>query len=564
MSAPGAAPSPAHRGVASIRLAPAQGQSGSPTSPRTPRSPRPGSTSYSAPSAIRAEDDFVIVEIGSRFLRAGFAGDSLPKAALPYGPEQQRRTGDFRARPPAADTWAPDHEIWQHDLRELDMGLFQDKLDRLLRDAFTRYRPWPGPPGRRLAHHPRRHLLIDSRPRKMGLVLDPALPIPLVSTILDTLFHRFQTPMVSLMSSPTMTAVAGGARCALVVDMGWAETVVTSVYEYREVKTTRTVRGGRTLLDSLYQVLHSALGGGPAGPEERRAVSFEECEDVLCRLMWCRALASKSSRRQSAQLDTVEEQDESEAEIPLKSTSRPSTLRVPLSKLADVCDEALFGLSASPCTFDDHELPIHLLVYHHLLQLPVDVRAVCMSRLMITGGCSEILGIKERIVDEVTSIVETRGWAPVSGKGVEQLRNNAKLKKGNAARNSISSTATPEPGVEDVDEGRPESAATEASEDPIEAKIARSRPVPQQLQGQLRAIHSLGPWAGASLVCQFRVPAMAAVDREQWLQHGANGASRPSEVDVKAQQRHSAGAGGLFRSSGGHHASWTLGIWGAL
>lgn len=390
--------------------------------------------------------------------------------------------------------------------------------------------------------------------------------------MLDTLFHNFQTPLVSLMSCPTMSAVAAGVRCALVVNMGWAETVVTSVYEYREVKTTRTVRGGRLLLDNLYDLLRGVLNRGEAEEKQARILSFEECEDVLCRLMWCRASALKSLQRQSAQLDTVEEQDESEAEtvkpsgvaeIPLRSTSPPSTLQVPFGKLADVCDETYFDLSASPSTFDDHELPVHLLVYHHLLQLPVDVRAVCMSRLMITGGCSEILGIKERIFDEVTSIVERRGWAAVTGKGVDQLRNNAKLQKETFPRTTVASAATLESGGDEVDGKRSESAVTEASKDPIEAKMARSRPVSQQMQGQLRAIHSLGPWAGASLVCQLKIPAMATMDREQWLQHGANGASRPGEVDTKAQQRHSAGTGGLNRSIAGHLVNWTLGIWGS-
>jgi hypothetical protein len=50
--------------------------------------------------------------------------------------------GDFRtwqeATPASSRKWAADHEIWRYDLRDVDLGLFQDKLDRLLRDAFTR------------------------------------------------------------------------------------------------------------------------------------------------------------------------------------------------------------------------------------------------------------------------------------------------------------------------------------------------------------------------------------------------------------------------------------------
>ena len=385
-------------------------------------------------------------------------------------------------------------------------------------------------------------------------------------------------PMISLMSLPTMAVAGAGVRSALVVDLGWRETIVTSVYEYREVKSTRSVRGGRLLIDELYKLLRALIpSADDDDAEDQRVVSFEECEDILHRLMWCRASASRSSQRQSTQLDTVEEQDESGAEptqpsgiveVPLRSTTPPMTLHMPFNKLADVCDDVYFVPSAALSTFDDHELPADRLVYQHLLQLPLDVRAVCMSRIIFTGGCSSILGIKERVVDEVSSTASRRGWLPVFGKGVEQLRNNVKLQgKGcPSQRSSISSISTAEsPGDESANSPRSEADGNESMEvEAVEAKIARNRPTQQQLKGQFRAVHSLGPWTGASLLCQLKIPAMATIDRELWLLQGASGASRPGDVDVKTQQRQSMGAGGLIRGSGGHHTNWTLGVWGAL
>ncbi|TWU75671.1 hypothetical protein ED733_007310 [Metarhizium rileyi] len=546
-----------HRSVATIRSGISQAPASS--TPHTP--PRTVTTSYGSPSTIRAEEDFVLVEIGSRYVRAGFVGDSLPKACLSCGPEQQRRAGDFRAwqEPVSSPSrkWAADHEIWRYDLRDIDLGLFQDKLDRLLRDAFTRF------------------LLIDSRPRRVGLVLDSAVPLPLLSAVLDTLFTNFQTPTISLMSTPTMVAMGAGVRSALVVNMGWNETVVTSVYEYREVKSSRTVRGGRSLNDALYKLLHALIPTAEDDDEsEDRAVTFEECEDIMCRLMWCRPSAFKSSQRQSAQLDTVEEQDEIEgessqpsgiAEVPLRSAKPPLTIHIPFNKLADVCDDSFFDPSAARSTFDDHEIPLHLLAYKHLLQLPLDVRAVCMSRIIFTGGCSNILGVKERIMDEITSIVERRGWEPVFGKGVETLRSSHRSHRTpSLQRSSISSVGTSESGGDDSDGLRSESGTIDSQEDQVEAKITRNRPIRHQFQGHLRAIHSLGAWTGASLTCHLKIPALATVDRELWQQQGANGASRPSDIDVKNQQRQSVGAGGLIRGSGSHQANWTLGVWGAL
>lgn len=134
-------PTLAHRNVASIR----QGPSGQPipSSPHTP--PRTISSTYGSPSTIRAEEDVVVVQPGSRFIRAGFAGEALPKATLQCGPDEQRRVGDFRQwQQPNLITeaqrqeWAAEREIWRHDLRDVDLGLVQDKLERTLREAFTK------------------------------------------------------------------------------------------------------------------------------------------------------------------------------------------------------------------------------------------------------------------------------------------------------------------------------------------------------------------------------------------------------------------------------------------
>lgn len=423
-----------------------------------------------------------------------------------------------------------------------------------------------------------RFLLIDSKPRRMSLVLDSELPLPLLSAVLDTLFERFQTLSVSLLSSATVTTVAAGVRSALVVNMGWSQTVVTSVYEYREVQSTQSVRAGRWLLDELYKkVIYPLVTGEDQMDEEKqdgdRVVSFEEAEDILCRLMWCRPSAFRDSQRESAQLETVEEQDETEAEtaahggqikgttrVPLTTSVPPKTIDISFEKLSDVCDDTFFDQSMTAATHDDHDLPVHHLIYRHLLQLPMDVRAICMSRIIFTGGCSNILGLKQRVMDELVSMVDKRGWEPVTGKAVEAFRKNTKLnRKGSSLPSREGTPPASETG--DSQSGSPASASETSQEmDPIEAKVQRQRGRTQQMQGQLRALHSLGPWAGASLACLLKQTSMATVDRDLWLQQGIHGASRPNDIDIKAAQRQSMGAG-VVRGGAGQ-ANWTLGAWG--
>lgn len=133
---------PAHRSVATIR---GGGSSSTPAGPVTPNTPpRSISQTYGSPSTLRADEDIVVVQLGSRFIRAGFAGEALPKATLQCGLEEQRRTGDFsrwsatQAERNSVWGWASEREIWRHDLKDVDLGLVQDKLDRVLREAFTK------------------------------------------------------------------------------------------------------------------------------------------------------------------------------------------------------------------------------------------------------------------------------------------------------------------------------------------------------------------------------------------------------------------------------------------
>lgn len=420
----------------------------------------------------------------------------------------------------------------------------------------------------------------------MVLVLPSSMATSLLSAVLDTLFNRFLPPTISLLSAPIATSVAAGVRSALIVDLGWAETVVTSVYEYREVRCIRSIRAGRILVSQMHKLLGRSLSRAQGkdcddSPEasQEQVVSFEECDDVTSRLAWCRpAHGSTNPQGQEESLPTVQEQDESELQgtgpaavpdtvsVPLMSAHPPTTLQIPHLQLAEPCESAFFDLQYSHASFDDHELPLHLLVYRSLLQLPVDVRAICMSRIIFTGGCSKVLGLRRRIFDEVSHLVQERGWDPVLGKGVEQLRLNPKLKNGGsrqARRNGPTGSSSQTDGGGEQDGVWHDAANAGPEVDPIEEQLRKGSDARSRVHGELRAVESLGPWSGASLLTQLKVPAIATIDRELWLQQGASGATRPGEVDFKAQQRQSMGPGGLMRNAAGG-ANWTLGIWGAV
>ncbi|KAK4187601.1 hypothetical protein QBC35DRAFT_498378 [Podospora australis] len=564
---------PQHRSVASIR-SPHHHTSGS-SNPSTPH--RPIHSNFGSPSSLRADEDIIIIELGTRKLQVGFAGDAAPRGCVWFGPEQLRRVGDFRDWSPeykfdwrkTKDSWGRDHELWDYDVRGNDLGLIGDKIERALRDAYTKY------------------MLIDSRPRRMVCVLPSGLPIPVLSAALDSLFSRFQPPTISLLSSSIALTVGAGVRSSLIIDLGWRETVVTGVYEYREMNCNRSIRGGKLLAERTHNLLAKHLSNAEKKEENGEKIdyqlSFEECNDIATRLVWCKSnqQSTKTAETSSEGLPTLHEQDESEpptpaadektstVSIPLRSYKKPVTLELPWDALAEPAEDAFFDSQYSAQSFDDHELPLHLLVYRSLLQLPLDARALCMSRIIFTGGCSSVLGLRSRIVDEVMKLVQVIGWDGVVGKGVEQTRANPKIKpKGvRPVASTTASTATRSPssagpGVDEELDGVWHDAANALMEvDPIEEQLKRGRDNRPVFQGKMRAIESVGAWSGASLVAQLKASPVSTIDREIWLQHGAAGASKAGEVDQKSS-RQSLGAGGLIRGSASG-ASWTLGVWGA-
>jgi actin-related protein len=279
---------------------------------------------------------------------------------------------------------------------------------------------------------------------------------------------------------------------------------------------------------------------------------------------------------------------------------------MPFSQLAEPCETTFFGSQYESTSFDSHEQPIPELIYRALLDLPLDVRAICMARIIFTGSCAKILGLRSRLFNELSRLVEQRGWERVRGKAVEALRTNPKLRR-RASSQAQADGSGPTPALEDESIASPTTTTAAAAApgaeidgvwddaapiaakvgpssapvppDPIEAQFLQRRGIasPTQLSqlpqpsGILRAIESLGPWAGASLLASLKTPVVATVERDAWLAQGLHGASRPQDIPgsvsgaglaTTARTRQSMGAG---RQSGVGIGvqPWTLGAWGA-
>lgn len=510
--------------------------------------------SSSSALSFRNEEDAVILEFGSRWLRAGFEGDSAPMCAVGFGPAQSRRVGDFRdwiRRPqdssssnggPAAKTrpvdpeqWARNHELWRMDLRDVDLGLVEDKIERAVREIYNKY------------------LLTDAGNARLVLVLPSVMPHPLLSTLLTTLFNRWRFPSITLLPSAAMAATAAGLRAALVVDIGWAESVVSGIYEYREIETRRTTRAMKLVMQEMGRLLSKRASESETTEESEDGISvdFDYCEEVVTKLAWC-----KSSEKDEKLTNNVT----------LPSPSSPGTewTEIPFTELAKPVERALFATGVEEHELDDHEKPLHQVVYDTLLALPTDVRAACMARIVFTGGGSKIPGLRQRIMQDVESLVSRYGWCAMRGRVIEdQIR-----KKGQTPNPELQTQQRPAAEQPPSRAETPGSSANEEGEevDFVEQKLRRNRAKDAKpyIQGQFRQIETLGPWAGASLVTSLKVRGLVEIERDRFLQHGLASASRDLELSIRhvADRRSAYGGVGNRSSVGGDRSSWTLAGWG--
>jgi actin-related protein len=500
---------------------------------RTPVS-RSVSGLYGSPgSSFRIEDENqLIFEFGARYMRAGFAGEPGPRCTTAFSPDLWRRVGDYRQWELAYEkqsrrdlTWGEDYELWRPDvpglgLRPLDLGLVEDQIGKCVRECENNY------------------LLLDGRPKRVALVVPSGLPRPLVSVVLGRLFEGLQTLSVSLLPSAVMAATAAGVRSALVVDIGWHETTATAVYEYREVLQQASVRAGKKLCEEYGKLLEEEN----RKQGDNHELTFEEVEEVMTRVGWC----------QDAENDTHDSMHD--VSVPLSSST--SSLSIPFSALAQPAEVALFASKIPPQDIDDHDQPLHHLIYNALLALPIDIRQICMSRILLTGGVSNLPGLKRRILSEVSRLTHIHGFNPVRNYGSATPKPKQKL-----------DGPTPlNPAIE-YSSDQPHTLASQAPQeiDNIAHTLSQQslKDVgPPPTGGEVRGITSLGSWAGASLIVNQRVRGVVEIERERFLQHGLVGGASTSKKDnsVVPEPRSRQSLGPNIKGAA-DRSSWSLGVW---
>ena len=534
-----------------------------PASPQTPQ--RPLTSAFNSPSlSYRVEEDALIFEFGARHISSGFAGETSPRCTYTFGPELSRRVGDYRQWLPeyrkkrrkwrSDGSWYHEYELWRMDLRGFDLGLFEDKIERAVREAHSK------------------HFLQDCRSRRVILILPSILPHLLLSSILSIFFENFQHPSITLYPSALLCTVAAGCRSACVVDIGWAETVVTVIDDYKEIAHRRTERAMKRLTVETARSLRGELMTSRSMQDSttRKVASgdadMEVCEIIAERMSTCHVDINGEgiSEESSDRVPTV-------CSVP-SPWSPQSMLQVPSTTFPETVETTFFATSQNPHDIDDHERPLPQLLYHLLLSLSPDVRGSCLSRIIITGGGSRIPGLKTRVLHELSSLIGFRGWSTVNGKVIEERRKKLQEIDGNGRSqkplNTDNNAGLNKAIINSTDseeENHLSASQQPQTQDEITKTLLRNQTkgTKPSLSGQVRALETLGAWAGASMLSSLKVKGVVEIDRDVFLQSGMAGARKEADTSNEGSKakRQSMGAAAAARSGGGDRRSWTLGNW---
>lgn len=543
-------------------------------SPHTPFS-RPLSGLYGSPgSSFRIDDEnLLIFEFGTRHLSAGFAGEFAPRCNVIYTPELWRRVGDYRqwdlgyekSRRHLDASGRHGFELWNLDVRHADLGLIEDRIEKLVREAEAKW------------------LLLDNRGKRVSLVAPSGLPRPLLNLVVRRLFGGLHAASVVVLSSSIMAAAGAGARSALVVDLGWFESTVSAVYDYREVHQSVTLRAGKMLQQHVSKLLQTKLN--IALPSSKRRVSFEEAEEVMRRVIWCRQKATKSRSSESdsgPELDNMLENNATVTiPIDMLGAAGDPGLSLTFQELSQPAEATFFASTFKTACVEIEELSIHEVIYEALLQLPADIRSICMSNIIFVGGISNIPGLKGRILSELKTLVDAKQWDHVReyGNKLESAKKRVPLVPlGHSGGNARPLVALPRkvtesttwPAVSEPDLPTTPAHARAHDTNPIDSKLASVSlrdAAPATRKGEIRAIESVGAWAGASLLTNLRVKGVVEIERERFMSHGLvggaySGSNKAAPANQEAQPRTRQSLAANVKLGAEKSTGWSLGVWG--
>lgn len=383
------------------------------------------SSAFSGSNKAVTVDNIVVLEIGNRTVKAGFAGDASPRCTVPaeLGWERVARTQtQYSASPEDRQHY---HSLWT--LRDLQEKPSSPDLSE----------PWyKQRPLKRfeavleviLAHIFNTELLVDPRQQRLALIENPLWPTPIRESIAKVCLKHLHAASIVFLESPVLDLIAAGLRSGIVVDVGWEETSVYPVYDLRVLlmNTKTSTRGSKLLHGNIEALLGELV-------DEGAQVPFGAVEAVVARALYTngdRAGGGMRGPRLSMPMSVpVLPSSPSIGSSPGSDSSEIShqldlSAWTPSGGLVEIPNHRL--QSAVTRTFlhkhgdggddddDDEQLDLATMISRVIFSLSMDVRGATQSTLIFVGAASRIPGLVSTVLQNARRLLRKRDIAAAS------------------------------------------------------------------------------------------------------------------------------------------------------
>ncbi|CRK90060.1 CLUMA_CG003779, isoform A [Clunio marinus] len=231
-----------------------------------------------------------------------------------------------------------------------------------------------------------KYLLASPKDRKVSIVESVLTPTVIRECIAKVLFYHFEVSSVLFLPTHLVATATLAVENAVVVDLGFKETIVIPVYSGVQVLSAWQAQplGSEAVHDKIKAEL--ILNG-----VKEEILTDAVIEDIKVRTCFVtkqsRALSFKSKE---------EIQPCPDLEYPVDGND---VIKVP-GQLREVAFEVLFPK-------DNDRLGLPYIILDAILNCPVDTRKVLAENILLIGGTASALGMTARLKAELTKLIES-------------------------------------------------------------------------------------------------------------------------------------------------------------
>ncbi|KAJ9118244.1 hypothetical protein QFC22_004153 [Naganishia vaughanmartiniae] len=354
--------------------------------------------------SLYGTEDRVVIDPGSKIWKVGFSGEARPRKVFWSTDTQGGGDGndgtmwdlDFdgmldrlnASKSLSTNVEDPSEAKSPVEYEEV-LQLIKARLTAALRSVYVR------------------HLLTESKSRKVIIVENALLPSPIKQLISEVLFDNLKVPSVSFTSGHMLTLMATGNTTGLVVDFGFHETTVVPAFgSYTPpVKSKRPVRPDPKRPAPSQPETYS--GKESQHPKESTPVpsdilDWRTLEDVRSRGCFVGTIPLRVCPRP----DDAEDLDDHAQAYSAESEAKDATFIVKRNDMSGDTSNELVKVPgwvrerAAEVFFEDGDvdaMSVVEVILSCLTSLPIDLRKTMISSIVVSGGACMLPGFIPRL-----------------------------------------------------------------------------------------------------------------------------------------------------------------------